>query len=60
MEEVTVRKVSNGYLIELDQTVHVVNGFDSFAALGKVVAEALGIESVKKPRKPRTKKIIAD
>lgn len=56
MEMVEVTKCENGYLIKLESSVHVVSGFESHAALGKVVAEALGVAEVKKERKPRTKK----
>ena len=55
-ETAVVERCENGYIVRIGDKIHVLDGFDSFAALGKVVAAALGIGEVKKLRKPRTKK----
>ena len=58
MEMAITEKCENGYIVRVGEKIHVLHGFDSHAALGKVIATALGIIEVKKMRKPRTKKAI--
>ena len=57
MEKVEVTKVSNGYLVTQNDAVHVCS-FDSHAALGKVVAAALGAVHTPAKRKPKQVKVI--
>jgi len=57
IEKVEVTKVANGYVITQGAVVHCVHGFDSHAALGKIVAASLGEAQLATKRKPRVSKV---
>jgi hypothetical protein len=58
-QKVEVKKVANGYMVTQGDTIHVLHGFDSHAALGKVIAAALGEAQIVTKRKPRQQRAVA-
>lgn len=56
-QKVEVTKVANGYMVTQGSTIHVLHGFDSHAALGKVIATSLGEAQVVTKRKPRVSRV---